>query len=117
MHPTIRGALKRDVRLPLHVVQTVFAVAVVKVFTRVAAVGDRPVSPRTPRTHQVLHLGLVGAHINVGRVVKLGHVHVRADAVRVLRAGEIFAPETLTIQRLHRGGTVTNVSGTHWNAA
>ena len=96
MHLIIRGAHKRNVRLPLRIVQAVLAVTVVEILGRVPAVGDRPVAPRTPRAHQVVYLRLIPAVCNVGRVVKLGHVHVRADAVRVLRTLKVDTPEALS---------------------
>ena len=103
-------------RLTLHIVQTVFAVAVVKVFRRVAAVGDRPVAPRAPSTHQVLRHRLVPAVCDVGRVVKLGHVHVRAHTVRVLRTIYFSTPKTCAKRLLHRGRTVTVVGDTNKNS-
>ena len=116
MHVIVGGARERDVRLPRHTIKAVSRVAVKIILSHVRRVVDGPVAPRAPRTHQILILRPVAVVRNVCRVVKLGHVHVRAHTVRVLGAKLFSAPEALAKQRLDRLWAVPNVGGAHWVA-
>ena len=116
MHVTVGGARKRDVRLPQHAAQTVSCVTKVVILSHVRCVVDGPVAPRAPRSHQILILRPVAVVRNVCRVVKLGHVHVRAHTVRVLGAERVNAPKTLRIQGLDGFRAVPDVGGAHGDA-